>query len=184
VEYVRPRCKVASQTEIEIGLARHKRGDLETLHFDFTLLLFTMMSRTIFIPGLSEKSNKYRFLLPYVKVANINWNKPIINGKCKNIASFSFGGILACNYALKNNIENLILCSLTPGIETLKKVKVKNVTFLVGEEEKWETKEIKRVSKTLKCNYKIIIIPKSGHAIKGKYKTTLISILRDLASSN
>ena len=93
------------------------------------------------------------------------------------IIGFSFGAILACEYTIKHKIKTLILCSLSPGAETLVDIKADNVIFLAGEKEKWVLKNIRRLSKTLKCKKSIIIIPKASHKIVGEYQKKLLEII-------
>lgn len=149
-----------------------------------TPLFNLMINKNLqFIPGLSEKPSQYKALSKYMNILNIDWNN-IHKAKIKGevIVGFSFGAILACTYALKHKVETLVLCSMTEGVETLKKVKAKQVIFLVGEKEKWCIKEIDRVSKTLPKNTKwyVQIIQKAGHKIEGNYKKTLLNLLKDV----
>ena len=139
-----------------------------------------MMSKKIlFVPGLGEKPNHYKKLSKRFNVLNIDWNKPTLklNHHPKILIAFSFGGILVLEYSLKKKVDTLILCSLTPSIETLKKVKARKVVFLVGEKEKWELKNIRRVAKTLKCENSIIVISGAGHKLAGNYEKKLIDII-------
>jgi hypothetical protein len=72
---------------------------------------------------------------------------------------------------------------MTPGVETLESLKAKEVIFLMGEEEKWATKDVRRLARTIPAKIKttLIVIPGEGHKIKGKYKKTLIGILKKVA---
>ena len=76
----------------------------------------------------------------------------------------------------------MILCSLSPGAETLKMIKTEQVIFLVGEKEKWVLKEINRVRKTLKCKNSIVVIPGADHRIVGEYQKKLLEIVHKLTS--
>lgn len=140
-----------------------------------------------FIPGLGEKPWEYKNLSKYLDILDIDWNtgrtKTCIK-KTNILSGFSMGAALACEYTLKNKVKNLILCSLTPGEETLKEVNADNVVFLVGEKEKWVLKEIKRVRKTLLCKSSIVVIPKADHKIIGKYQEELIKIVNSLNANN
>lgn len=133
-----------------------------------------------FLPGLGEKPRHYKHLSKYLKVLDVDWNtgqiKPAIR-RADIITGFSMGAVLVCEYATKHKVKTLILCSLTPGAETLKRVQAEEVIFLVGEKEKWVLKEVKRVRKTLKCRNSIVVITGADHKITGKYKSRLIEII-------
>ena len=74
----------------------------------------------------------------------------------------------------------LVLCSLTPSIETLEKIKAERVIFIVGEKEKWCLKNVRRVAKTLKCPKSIVIVPGASHKIVGNYKKRLLMVIDNL----
>lgn len=134
----------------------------------------------VFIPGLGEQAKDYKFLAKYMAVHPIDWNKiKLPKGKIDTLIGFSMGAVLACEYARKNHVKNLILCSLTTGIETLKDLKTEYITFMVGQKEKWCFEELQRVSKTIpdSIKWKIVIIPKSDHKITGSYKKYLLYLL-------
>lgn len=136
-----------------------------------------------FVPGFPEKPSDHKVLSRYLNVVKVDWNNPKLHlTKQKILAAFSFGGILALKYALRNKVETLVLCSLTPAIETLKKVKVDKVIFMVGGKEKWCLRHIRQVSKTLKCDYSIIIVPGEGHKIVGNYRKKLLEVIGDLVN--
>lgn len=128
--------------------------------------------KTIFIPGLGEQASKYKDL----PVVPIDWNNiKLPKTKANIVAGFSFGAILACEYAIKTKVDLLVLCSMTPGVETLKKVRAKQIIFLVGDQETWLIKDAKRLKETAK-NSRIRIVPNTGHRVSSTYK----KILKDL----
>ena len=90
------------------------------------------------------------------------------------------GAALACEYAEDHKIDTIILCSLTPCIDTLKRLKTKEVIFIMGEKEKWAHENNVRLTKTLKCKNKIIVVPKSGHKIDANYRATLLNTIESL----
>lgn len=141
-----------------------------------------------FIPGLGEKSKDYRTLSKYIEVLDTDWNKwetkPKVN-KPDILVTFSLGGWIALDYIGKNRVKNVVFCSLTPGLESFSKFKVKvdNVVFIAGGKEKWVIKEIKRVRKTLKCPSKLIIVPGADHQIIGDYEKKLIQVIEDLKNN-
>lgn len=133
-----------------------------------------------FIPGLGEKPKEYERLSKYLETLDVDWNTGKITPqikRCDILIGFSMGAILACEYALKHKVKKLILCSLTPMVESLKEVKVDEVIFMVGSKEKFCLKNIRRVSKTLKCKISVIIIPRADHKIVGEYKNRLLKII-------
>ena len=142
--------------------------------------------RIQFIPGLGEKPKEYKRLSKYLETLDVNWNTgkitpPIIQSD--TLVGFSMGAILACEYALKHKVGTLILCSLTPMVESLKRVKTDNIIFLAGEKEKWIIKNIERVCQTLTCNKSIVIIPKADHKITSTYQKKLLEITDALRMS-
>ena len=82
--------------------------------------------KIVFIPGLGERAKHYKNLSNYMKVFDIDWNKiRLPKGKIDTIVGFSMGAALACEYAEDHKINNLVLCSLTPSIDTLEGLKAK-----------------------------------------------------------
>jgi len=135
-----------------------------------------------FLPGMGEKPKEYERLSAYLKTLNINWNTGKINPpikKCDTLVGFSMGAILACEYAIKIKVKILILCSMTTGVESLKKVKADEIIFLVGENEKWVVKDTLRVSKSIK-NKQIHIIKGGNHKIIGRYQKKLVEIINNI----
>jgi len=135
----------------------------------------TKQNKSIFFCGLGEKPTTYKSLSKYFNIVSIDWNNIKIPKHKADIAiGFSFGGILACEYALKYKVKKLILCSMTTGMETLKDIKADEIVFLIGEKEKWVTTDIKRLLKIVKNRAKIIVIPKADHKIDNNYKNVLL----------
>lgn len=141
----------------------------------------TKDKRIQFLPGLGEKPREYKRLSKYLKTLDVDWNTGKITPPIKKtdvLIGFSMGAVLACEYALKYKVKTLILCSLTPMVESLKKVKADQIIFMVGEKEKWVIKNIERVSKTLTCKKSIIVVPKADHRITGAYQKKLLDIIK------
>lgn len=138
-------------------------------------------NKPIFFCGLGEKPKNYKFLSKYFEIINIDWNKiKLPKFKADVAIGFSMGAALACEYAEEHEINTIILCSLTPCIDTLEGLKAKEVIFILGEKEKWAYKNNIRLAKTLICKYRIILIPKAGHKIDANYRATLFNTLESL----
>lgn len=138
--------------------------------------------KIVFIPGLGERAKNYKRLSKHIKIYNIDWNKiRLPRGKLDILIGFSMGAALTCEYAENNKIDAIILCSLTPCIDTLEGLKAKEVVFMVGEKEKWAHKNNLRLSKTLKCKWKMIIVPGAGHKIDNQYQKKLLEIITELS---
>jgi alpha/beta superfamily hydrolase len=138
--------------------------------------------KIVFIPGLGERAKHYKNLSNYMKVFDIDWNKiRLPKGKIDTMVGFSMGAALACEYAEDHKINNLVLCSLTPSIDTLEGLKAKKIIFIVGKKEKWAYKNNMRLSKTLKCESKIIVVPGADHKITGNYRKKLLEVVDSLS---
>ena len=138
-------------------------------------------NKIIFLYGLGERK-EYKNLFNNFIVPKIDWNKCTVTPKIGNVdtlVSFSLGALFACQHTEKHKVKTLILCSITPGAETLENVKAGKVIFLAGKKEKWVIKEIKRVAKTLRCDWQIHIIPKAIHKITGNYRKKLLEIVNN-----
>jgi len=135
-----------------------------------------------FLYGQGLKKD-FKQLEKYFYVPKIDWNtwEVKIPKGTEILIGFSMGATLACEYCLTHKIEHLILCSLMPGIETLKKIKAKNVIFLVGEEEGWTLSEVRRVYKTVKSKKSLVVIPKGRHDISGTYQKKLIETIENIS---
>ena len=134
--------------------------------------------KTKFLYGLGDKK-EYSYLLEHFSIPKIDWNKGKINppiGKVKTLVGFSLGCMVACIHAEKSKVSKLILCSPSPD-ETLCKVKADEVIFIVGGKENWVIENVKRMAKTLNCDYKIITVPNSKHKIDRKYLKTILSVI-------
>lgn len=140
----------------------------------------TSNKKIVFIPGLGERAKDYKALSKYMKVYNIDWNKiRLPKGKIDILIGFSMGAAIACEYAEINNINTLVLCSLTPNIDTLETLRAKKVIFVVGEKEKWAYKNNLRLGKTLKCDWDIIVVKGADHKIVGEYRKQILNIIKD-----
>jgi alpha/beta superfamily hydrolase len=136
--------------------------------------------KIVFIPGLGERAKDYVSFPKNIKIYNIDWNKiRLPRGKIDALIGFSMGAALACEYAEEHEIDTLVLCSLTPCIDTLEGLKAKEVIFILGEKEKWAHENNTRLAKTLKCKHRIIVIPKADHKIIENYKKKLIEIVNN-----
>ncbi|KKR31816.1 MAG: hypothetical protein UT65_C0016G0011 [Parcubacteria group bacterium GW2011_GWF2_39_8b] len=143
-----------------------------------------MKKAITFLYGLGDLS-EYKSLSKYFHIPRIDWNKSTITpkiGRVDVLVGFSLGCILAYIHAEKNKVKTLIMCSPTPA-ESLKTLKVKKIIFLVGEKEKWCLKEIQRVAKTLKCGWKVIVIPKADHRIIGNYRKKLLEVVNEIENN-
>lgn len=137
--------------------------------------------KIVFIPGLGERARDYEHLSKYMKIYDIDWNKiRLPRGKINILVGFSMGAALACEYAENHKIDTIILCSLTPCIETLETLKAKEIIFIVGEKEKWAYKNNLRAAKTIKCKWKIVVVPKANHKINKDYKKALLEVIKNL----
>jgi alpha/beta superfamily hydrolase len=136
-------------------------------------------NKPIFFCGLGEQPPAYKSLSKYLNIIPIDWNKiKIPKLKTEVVVGFSMGAILACEYALRNKVKTLILCSMTTGVESLEKVKADKIIFLIGENEKWMIKDTKRVLKTVKNRAEMIIIPKADHKIDRNYKNKILGVIK------
>ena len=132
-------------------------------------------NKPIFFCGLGEKASDYKLLPKYLDIVPIDWNKiKLPKSKADIVVGFSMGAILACEYAARNKVKILILCSMTAGVESLKKIKADKINFLIGKKEKWVIKDTKRLLKTVKNKAKIIVIPKASHKIDRNYLNKII----------
>lgn len=137
--------------------------------------------KIVFIPGLGERAKDYSRLFKYMKVYDIDWNKiRLPKGKIDVLVGFSMGASLACEYAEKNKIDTVILCSLTPCIDTLGGLRARKIIFIVGEKEKWAHKNNLRLAKTLKGKWQMIVVKGAGHKINLEYQKKLLENINDL----
>jgi alpha-beta hydrolase superfamily lysophospholipase len=128
------------------------------------------IKKILFIPGLGERAKNYRHFPKYINIYNVDWNNlRLPRGKIDVLIGFSMGAALACEYAEIHKVATLILCSLTPAINTLERIKAKKVIFIVGENEKWAHENNKRLAKTLKCKTEIVVVKKGKHKINRSY---------------
>ncbi len=133
--------------------------------------------RINFIPGLGEKPNEYKALSKYLNIVDIDWNNGKTKlGKLDTLVGFSLGCIVACMHAEKSHVRRLVLCSLTPE-ENLGSIKVDEVVFIVGENEKFVLTNVRRIYKNLKCKKSIVIVKGAGHKIDTNYQNTLLKVL-------
>src|SRR3989344_2080640 len=128
-----------------------------------------MKKAITFLYGLGDLS-EYKSLSKYFHIPRIDWNKSTITpkiGRVDVLVGFSLGCILAYIHAEKNKVKTLIMCSPTPA-ESLKTLKVK---------------KIQRVAKTLKCGWKVIVIPKADHRIIGNYRKKLLEVVNEIENN-
>jgi len=139
-----------------------------------------MKNKPAFFCGLGENQISYKSIEKYVDIVSIDWNNIEINRlKADTVIGFSFGGILACEYALKYKVKTLILCSMTTGVETLSSLNVDKIIFIVGEKEKWVIKDIHRLRRGLNCPSQIFIVHGADHKLIGKYRSELLKLIRE-----
>lgn len=117
-------------------------------------------------------------------VREINWNKGTITPplyKETILAGFSMGAVRACEYATKHKVDTLVLCSMTPGIESLRAVKAKQIVFVVGGKEDWVRRDMIRLSDQLtkdrQCSWDFHIIPKCDHRMNKAYIKRVLDIV-------
>jgi predicted esterase len=135
-------------------------------------------NKKIFFCGLGEQPSAYKSLSKFLDIVPIDWNNiKLPKYKVETAVGFSMGAILACEYAIKHKVKNLILCSMTTGVETLKNVKADKITFIVGEKEEWVIKDMKRLIKDLKYNCHMFIVPKANHRINKEYLKILLKVV-------
>lgn len=121
--------------------------------------------KTVFIPGLGERKITYKnkkWL--YKHCLNIDWNKIKSVKESDVVIGFSFGACLALNITC----SKLILCSMTPVVFDVNKLKVQELIFINGENEDYS--QSKKLYKLYKGKKKFIIIPKTGHKISKRYE--------------
>lgn len=137
-------------------------------------------NKLIFLHGLGNRK-ECEILFPYFNVPQIDWiNGSLAKlklGKPKTLVGFSMGAVVACDHALKHKVDHLVLCSPTPCIETLKDIKTKKVTFIVGEKEAWVYEQAMRIAHTLKCPWDMVIVPETGHKINIKYLNAILEVI-------
>ena len=135
------------------------------------------------IIGLGQKRKHYHSLSKHLNIREVDWNNGSLSkmrlGRPKILIGFSLGCMVAIMHAEKYRVKTLILCSPSPE-ETLLRVKADQVIFLVGEKENWCLKEIKRMSRTLRCRYSIIVIRGANHRITGDYQKKLVEVIQSL----
>lgn len=130
----------------------------------------------IFLHGLGDRK-EYSKLLPYFSIPKIDWNKSVIKPPIKKpqtIFAHSLGCMLAIMHAEKHKVKTLVLCSPTPGEETLSKVKADTIIFIVGENEHWVRTDISRLSQTFTGNIISVVIPNTKHTITNRYLKTIL----------
>jgi alpha/beta superfamily hydrolase len=139
------------------------------------------MKKIKFLHGLGDRSY-YKSLFKYFNVLDIDWNNGSLSklrlGKPEILVGFSLGCMLALMHAEKHKVKTLVLCSMSPGMESLKEVKADKIIFMAGEKEKWLIKDLKRVSKTFKNKSEIIVIPGTDHWINKKYLKKLLEVIQ------
>lgn len=136
-----------------------------------------------FAPGLGEKPHDYKAFSNHLTILDVDWNTGKYTPKITKpdvIVSFSLGLCFTFDYALKYHVNTLVLCSPTPGIETLKGIKTDKIICIVGEKEMWVLEDFKRLLKTADIPSEIIIVPGADHKITGEYKKKLLKLVEEL----
>lgn len=131
-----------------------------------------------FVPGWGQKPKHYRSLSKYLNIINIDWNDGKFNvGKVDTIIGFSLGADLASWYTIKHPVKRLILCSPSP-MGDLKGVKADEIIFIVGSKETFLKECALKLYNQRTGKKKFIIIPGGNHSITGRYKKTLLNLLK------
>lgn len=140
-----------------------------------------MKKKIPFIIGLGQKASEYRHLSKYFNIIRPDWNNGSLAklklGKPEILVGFSMGAVVAVDHALKHRVKHLILCSLTPGVETLKGIKADRIDFIIGDREDWVEEDALRLTKTLKKDWNITYVPNTGHKVTSKYLQELRLII-------
>lgn len=158
------------------------KGRLSSLPFYFMKKI-----QPIFITGLGDRATNYRALSKYLNIKEVDWNRGSLAklqlGKPDVLIGFSLGCMVACMHAEKYKVKKLILCSMTPGTETLKKIKADKVIFMVGTKEDWVAQDIMRVMHTLpkNCKCSMVVVGNVGHKIIGPYRKELLKQIKGIA---
>ncbi len=123
-----------------------------------------------FYYGLGDNASNYKALSKLANIVEIDWNHPekVKSPKCEIAAGFSMGCYLAIEYAEKNNVKKLVLCSLPPT-EDLGKLKADEIILIYGSKEKFSIKNAPK-------GYRVIIIHGAGHEIRGNYLNRLLRL--------
>jgi alpha/beta superfamily hydrolase len=139
-----------------------------------------MKNKIKFLHGLGDRT-QYKSLFKYFNVLDIDWNKGNLSklrlGKQDVLIGFSLGCDIALMHAEKYKVKVLILCSMSPGTESLKNVKADKIIFMAGDKEKWLIKDIRRVLKTFKNKSEVVIVPEANHKIDKKYLKMLLEVI-------
>lgn len=128
------------------------------------------------LPGLGSKPSDYVGLSSLCEIADLDWNNlPLTFGDPDILVGHSMGAVLACQHAVQKPVETLVLCSASPGAETMKDIKAKRVVVFVGENEKWLIKDAKRLLKTLpkETLRQLDICKNTDHHLNGEYMKAL-----------
>lgn len=128
-----------------------------------------------FYYGLGDNTSNYKALSKLANIIKINWNHPekVKSPKCEIAVGFSMGCYLAMDYAEKNQVKKLILCSLPPT-EDLGKLKAKKIFLMYGSKEKFSIKNAPR-------GHIVMVVRGAGHNITGNYLNILIRLLNEPA---
>lgn len=142
-----------------------------------------MKKKYPFLYGLGQNKSQYKELGKYFDIKKIDWNNGSLAklklGKPEVLVGFSLGCMVACMQAQKHKVKHLVLCSMSPGMESLKGIKANRIDFIVGEKEKWVLNDLKRLIKSAKCDWRIYIVPKANHGISRAYLRELLLVLKE-----
>lgn len=128
--------------------------------------------KTIFIPGLGERKKDYlnrKWL--FERCVDIDWNNIKVPKKADVVISFSLGIVLAVNI----KCDLLILCSPTPIIFDINKVKAKSIIFVSGDKE--DVSHNKQLYRNFNGNKGLMIVPNTGHKITKRYEEIIKSFI-------
>ena len=138
-----------------------------------------MKNKITFLYGLGQRK-EYRHLFKYFTVPKIDWNKGTITpkiGKVDTLIGFSMGCMLAIMHAEKYKVKHLILCSPSPGEESLSKVRASRITFLVGEKETYVLQDLLRISNSTNALVDLVVIKNGTHNINNGYLNKLLELI-------
>lgn len=129
---------------------------------------------------MGEKPVQYRAFSPLMKVLNIDWNKPTLPARADIVISFSLGSLLAINAVNSMKAHTLILCSPTPIIFDINKLKAKNIIVIYGEKEEGVRLYAYKLNREADNGVKSYEVPRAGHFMNQDYRDILLSVLESM----
>lgn len=129
------------------------------------------LNSKIFIPGLGERAKDYKGRFKKLAVFNIDWNNIKLPKQANVVAAFSMGGVLA----VEIKCNTLILCSMTPIVFDINRVKAKKIIFIEGEKE--DSAHAKKLFEEFKGDKQFILVPGATHKINKLYAQTIENLM-------